>query len=180
MTHKQIISIVVLVLLPLLCGCSQLGWKVSAASDDSVSPSIPDQERHFAVALKFLRDGNEQAARDLFERVVKGPSRKGVTDEALFRLSVLYLRDDGSNKGTVRALEMLERLKNEFPRSLWTQQAAPLGVYLAGVKTLRDRRREINTLKELNLSLSRDNREMRQSMERLKSLDLELELKIKR
>lgn len=180
MTHKQIISIAVLALLPLMCGCSHLGWKGSVAADASASPSIPDQERHFARALEFLRTGNEQAARDLLERVIKAPSRKGVTDEALFRLSVLYLRDDGSNKGTVRALELLERLKNEFPRSLWTQQAAPLGVYLAGVKTLRDRRREVNTLKELNLSLSRDNREMRQSMERLKSLDLELELKIKR
>jgi hypothetical protein len=92
---------------------------------------------------------------------------------------VLYLRDEGS-KGAARAQELLDRLKNEFPRSLWAHQAAPLGVYLAGVKTLRDRQREVKTLKELNLSLSRDNREMRQSMERLKSLDLELELKIKR
>ena len=182
MTHKQIIFIVVLALLPLLCGCSQLGWKVSVvsvATEDSVPPSIPDQERRFAGALEFLRAGNEQAARDLLERVVEDPSRNGVTDEALFRLSVLYLREEGS-KGTVRALEMLERLKNEFPRSLWTHQAAPLGVYLAGVKTLRDRQRKVNTLKELNLSLSRDNREMRQSIERLKSLDLELEQKIKR
>jgi hypothetical protein len=101
-----------------------------------------------------------------------------VTDEALFRLSVLYLRDEG-NKGTVRALELLERLKNEFPRSLWARQAAPLSVHLAGVKTLHDRRHEVNTLKELNLSLSRDNREMHQTIERLKSLDLELERKIK-
>ena len=51
---------------------------------------------------------------------------------------------------------------------------------LTGIRTLRDRQREVRTLKELNLSLSRDNREMRQSIERLKSLDLELEKKIKR
>lgn len=179
MTHKQIISIVILVLLPLLCGCSQLSWNVFAPTEDSVTRSIPNQERRFAGALEFLRAGNEHAARDLLERVVRGPSRKGMTDEALFRLSVLYLRDEGS-KGTVRALDLLERLKNEFPLSIWTRQAAPLAVYLASVKTLHDRRHEVNTLKELNLSLSRDNREMRQAIERLKSLDLELEQKIKR
>ncbi|MBC8017933.1 MAG: tetratricopeptide repeat protein [Verrucomicrobia bacterium] len=182
MTHKQIISIVVLALLPLLSGCSLLGWKVSVvsvATEESLHPSIPVQERSFAGALELLRAGNEQAARDLLERVVDDPALDGVTDEALFRLSLLYLREEGS-KGAVRALELLERLKIEFPTSLWTRQAAPLGVYLTGVKTLRYRQREVKTLKELNYSLSRDNREMRQSIERLKSLDLELEQKIKR
>jgi hypothetical protein len=181
-THKQFIYIVVLALLPLLCGCSLLGWKVSAvsvATVDPLPPSISDQERRFAGALEFLRAGNELAARNLLERVVEDPSRSGVTDEALFRLSLLYLREEGS-KGISRTLELLERLENEFPRSLWTHQAAPLGVYLAGVKTLRYRQREVKTLKELNYSLSRDNREMRQSIERLKALDLELEQKIKR
>lgn len=71
-------------------------------------------------------------------------------------------------------------MKNEFPKSLWAHQAAPLGAYLAGVRALRDRQRDVNMLKQHNLSLSRDNREMRQSIERLKSLDLELEKKIKR
>jgi len=177
-TYKQIFSIVALVLMPLLCSCSQLR-NVFTPTEDSVSRSISDQERNFAGALEFLRAGKEQAAREQLERVVKGPSRGGITDEALFRLSVLYLRDDG-NKGTVRALELLERLKKEFPRSIWSRQAAPLIVYLAGTKTLRELRHEVNTLKELNLSLSRDNRELHQSMERLKSLDLELERKIKR
>ena len=182
MIHKQIIYIVVLALLPLLCGCSLLGWKVSVvsvAAENPASSSISDQERRFAGALVFLLSGNEQAARDLLEQVVEGPTRNGVTDEALFRLSVLSLRDEGS-KGNVRALELLERLKTEFPLSIWTYQAAPLGVYLTGIKTLRGRQREVKTLKELNFSLSRDNREMRQSIERLKSLDLELEQKIKR
>jgi hypothetical protein len=168
---------VVLAFLPLLFGCSQLGWKISVTRD-SATPVMSDQERQFAGALDFLRIGNEQAARDLFERVIEDNSRNGVTDEALFRLSILSLREEGS-KGAVRAQELMERLKTEYPQSLWTQQAASLRVYLAGIKTLRDRQREVKTLKELNLSLSRDNREMRQSIERLKSLDLELEQKIK-
>jgi len=169
-------------MLPLLAGCSQLGWKVSVvsvASEDSGSSAVSDQERRFAGALEFLRGGNETAARDLFERVIEDPVRIGVTDEALFRLSLLYLREDGA-KGAVRSMDLLERMKKEFPVSIWTSQAAPLAAHLAGVKALRDRQREVKTLKELNLSLSRDNREMRQSIERLKSLDLELEQKIKR
>jgi hypothetical protein len=181
-THKQFFQLVVLALLPLLCGCSQLRGKISdifVATEDSSPNSSPAQERRFAGALEFLRTGNEPAARDLLAKVVEGPSHNGITDEALFRLSVLSLREEGV-KGTTRALELIERLKNEFPRSIWTHQAAPMGEYLTGVKILRDRQREVKTLKELNLSLSRDNREMRQSIERLKSLDLELEKKIKR
>ena len=171
MTYRQIISMVALALLPLLCGCSLLGWKT--AQENSTASLISTQERQFSGALEFLRTGKEHAARDLFEQVVKGPSRSGVTDEALFRLSVLSLRDE-SSKGTVHTLELLERLKNEFPRSIWAHQAGPL------LKALHDRRREINSLKELNQSLSRDNREMRQTIERLKSLDLELDQKNKR
>jgi hypothetical protein len=178
-----------------MCGCSFSIWKASTASETSVNVApvnaapvnaapaevsvINDQERRFAGALEFLRAGREQESRDLLELVVAGSPRSGVTDEALFRLSLLYLRDD-VGKGTARTQELLERLINEFPRSIWARQGAPLAAYLTGVRTLRDRQREVNTLKELNLSLSRDNREMRQSIERLKSLDLELEKKIKR
>lgn len=38
----------------------------------------------------------------------------------------------------------------------------------------------MKTLRDLNLSLSRDNRDLRQTIERLKNLDIELEQKIKR
>lgn len=182
MKYKQIVLVIVVALLPLVSGCSYFGWKkyvVTVPAGDSSPPSVADQERRFAGALEFLKTSNEQAARDLLEQVVEGPSRVGLTDEALFRLSVLSLREEG-NKGTARSIELLERLKTEFPQSLWTHQAAPLSAYLTSVKSLRDRQREVKTLKELNLSLSRDNREMRQSIERLKSLDLELEKKIKR
>ena len=186
MRHRRCSIIVVLVAaLSSLCGCSLSSWKTSSVSVSSVASAPPaasavrEQERRFAGALEFLRAGKEQEARELFELVVAGPQRSGVTDEALFRLSLLYLRDDGG-KGTVRAQETLDRLRIDFPKSIWSHQAAPLDAYLAGIKALRDRQREVKTLKELNLSLSRDNREMRQSIERLKSLDLELEKKIKR
>ena len=182
MRRNAIVTIVMLLILQLLSGCSQLGWKVSVvsvSSDESAPLVVPVQERRFAGALELLRAGNEQAARELFERVVSDPAQSGITDEALFRLAILSLRDEGS-KGTQRSLELIDRLKNEFPQSIWTHQSAALALYLTGIKSLRDKQRELKTLKELNLSLSRDNREMRQSIERLKSLDIELEQKIKR
>jgi hypothetical protein len=180
--HKQrIITALCAAVLSCLCGCSLSSWKASTVSVTGVAaaPADRDQERRFAGALEFLRAGREQEARELLELVVAAPPRSGVTDEALFRLSLLYLPDEGG-KGTVRTQELLERLIVEFPRSIWAHQGAPLAAYLTGVRTLRDKQREVRTLKELNLSLSRDNREMRQSIERIKSLDLELEKKIKR
>lgn len=186
MKHKWFFIIVLIAVVPFCSfGCSQTGWRASSLSVTGVAAApaeisaVRDQERRFAGALVFLRVGEEQEARDLLELVIAGPPRSGITDEALFRLSLLYLRDDGG-KGTVRTLELLEQLIAEYPRSIWAHQGSPLAAYLTGVRNLRDRQREVKTLKELNLSLSRDNREMRQSIERLKSLDLELEKKIKR
>ena len=183
MKHKLGACRLLLCVVPLVAGCAQLGGMVSIISvaEEGAPPAIviPSQERRFAGALEYLRAGNEAAARDQLERVIEEPATSGVTDEALFRLALLSLRDEGT-KGTQRSQELIDRLRNEFPQSIWTRQALPLGAYLGGVKTLRDRQREIKTLKELNLSLSRDNREMRQSIERLKSLDLELEHKKKR
>ena len=150
----------------------------SAAAPVDISVAR-EQERRFAGSLEFLRAGREQEARDQLERVLEGPARSGVTDEALFRLALLHLRDEGA-RGALRSQELIDQLLEEFPGSIWAHQAAPLSSYLTGVRSLRDRQREVKTLKEHNLSLSRDNRELRQSIERLKSLDLELDKKIKR
>ncbi len=137
------------------------------------------EERNFAGALQYLRSGNEAAARDLFERTVDAPPLIGVTDEALFRLALLNLRDDGG-KGESRARTLLSRLIREFPASIWARQASPLADHLQEVLTLRAGQRELKNLRNQNLSLSHDNKELRQSIERLKQLDMELEQKIRR
>jgi len=166
-------------------GCSMPGRKAAAVSVVASATAPVDisvareQERRFAGALEFLRTGREQEARELLERVLEGPSRSGITDEALFRLALLYLREEGA-KGMSRSQDLIGQLHDDYPGSIWTHQAAPLAAFLSGVRTLRDRQREVKSLKETNLSLSRDNRELRQSIERLKSLDLELDKKIKR
>lgn len=142
-------------------------------------PAIRTEERNFAGALQYLRSGNETAARDLFERTVDAPPLKGVTDEALFRLAVLNLRDEGG-KGEPRARALLGRLIREFPASIWARQASPLAAHLQEVLALRGVQRELKSLRNQNLSLSHDNKELRQSIERLKQLDMELEQKIRR
>jgi len=165
-----------------LGGCGSIRNTVTRSvtiTDREHPASTPAQERSFAGALEFLRSGNEQGARDLLERVVEAPPIKGITDEACFRLALLHLRDEG-NRGTARALALLERLESEFPKSIWARQAAPLASYLDGIKSLREKQREMKTLRDLNLSLSRDNRDLRQTIEKLKNLDIELEQKIKR
>ena len=150
---------------------------------DKMTKSAPwivsSQERNFSEALQYLRTGNESRARDLFERVVDAPSVNGMTDEALFRLALLNLRNE-DGKGELRARAVLGRLMDEYPASIWAKQAAPLAVYLQEAFTLRVKQRELKNLRTQNLSLSRDNKEMRQSIERLKQLDLELEQKIRR
>jgi hypothetical protein len=171
------IILLMLLLLPVLSGgCSALrGTSFPAAAGTS---PVVEQESRFAGALQYLMQGKEREAQGLLEKVVAGQALPGVTDEALFRLALLQLRDEGG-RGEVHAHALLVRLKKEYPRSIWTRQAAPLTVYLAGVGTLRESQHELKTLRERNQSLSRDNRELRQSLERLKNLDLELEQKIR-
>jgi len=171
--------ILLLVLLACMSGCGTMETRLVSIFGSTSGPALKAREREhdFASALGYLRKGDDEQARTALERVVVAPPHAGVTDEALFRLAVLSLGNEGT-KGATRAKALLDRLKSEFPDSIWTYQAGPLVTYLANGKHVRDR--EIRSLRELNLSLSRDNKELRQSIERLKSLDMELEQKIRR
>ena len=141
---------------------------------------VPPQRLLLKQALHALGGGKNQQARELLEKIAESSPLAGVTDEALFRLALLYLGDEGTIKAGSRAEALLERLKAEFPDSLWSNQSKPLLSYMGGVKLLRDKRRQAKTLQDINISLARENRELRQSLEQLKQLDLELEQKIKR
>ena len=145
----------------------------------SYNAIFSSQARVLDEARGQIRAGNEQHACDLLQKVVNGEPVAGVTDEALFRLALLTLKDDGG-KSLLRAQTLLERLSAKYPDSIWTRQSAQLLVQLSDIRSLRKRQRELNSLKDLNFSLTRDNRELRQSLERLKQFDLELEQRIKR
>ncbi|SKA11936.1 hypothetical protein SAMN02745119_02727 [Trichlorobacter thiogenes] len=140
---------------------------------------VPSLERQFATALQFLRQGNEQGARELLEQVVVAPGLAGVTDDALFRLALLKLRD-GGEKGGQEGYSLLARLAKEYPDSIWTHQSAALTRYLSSTQKLFEKQRETRTVRELNLYLSRENKELRLNIEKLKKLDLELDLKNRR
>ncbi|MBT1071455.1 tetratricopeptide repeat protein [Pelotalea chapellei] len=150
-------------------GCAMLGSK---------GEPVRDQQIVLDGAIAKLRAGNEKEARGLLEQLIAEKTSYGGTDEALFRLALLSLRDEG-NKGTVKAQKLLEQLAKEYPNSLWARQSAPLAAHLVEERHLRENVRELKNLRELNYSLNRDNKELRQILERLKSLDLELEQKIR-
>jgi len=152
---------------------------VPAVKDVPTAKEVPGVERSFSAALQFMLAGNESAARDQLESIVEEPALVGVTDEALFRLAVFNLGDE-NGKGETRARKLLERLTAEFPASSWTRQAAPLLEYIRETAALRARMRDMKSLRNQNLSLSRDNKGLRQSLEHLKNLDLELEQKIRK
>lgn len=159
MNPERIIGASLLVLMMMAAGCTGV---------DGTMPrfmAFSEQERTLDEARVQLRAGKERQTRILLEKVIDGKPMTGVTDEALFRLALLNL-----NEGFQRSQSLLEKLAVTYPDSIWSRQAAPLLAHLAEHKVLRNR----------NYSLNRDNKEMRQSLEQLKRLDLELEQKIKR
>ena len=153
----------------------------TACSMVSTSPVVATrvpwlQEKNLSSALVKLRTGNETEARDLLEQVIAAEPLSGVTEEALFRLAVLRLRE-GGEKSLLRSQILLERLGQEYPETIWAKQAAPLASFLAEMQLQGTQIRQLTKLRELNLSLSRDNDKMRINLERLKKLDLELDQK---
>ena len=148
-----------------LTGCSTLSLK-------------SDQHQQLAKSVQLLQTGNQHQASNILEQVIATTPVDGVTDEALFRLALLQLTDEGVRKGTTaRSQALLERLRTEYPDSPWTQQSKILTDWLVGTRAARE---QANQLLRENRDLVRENRELRQNMERLKNLDLEMEQKRRR
>lgn len=129
------------------------------------------QERKLARAATLLEQGKTSAATELLAAVAAEPGVAGVTDEALFRLSLLHLVSGQEKNGMPQAQHDLERLKKEYSASSWAPLASNLIEFLASADDLRQQNRK---LKELNLSLTKENKELRESIEKLKTLELEL------
>lgn len=152
----------------LLAGCGGLGWQNR-------------QERQLSTSIELLQAGEVRQSHDLLEEITHAPAINGVTDEALFRLALLLITEEVGPKSAPRAQALLERLRKEHPQSSWTPQANLLLAWLSSPKGGRDRDREqISYLLRENRDLLKENRELRQNIERLKNLDLELEKKRKR
>ena len=184
MNSEWIIALTLSLLMALLGGCSTLKGKPTPLNNANI-----EQERHFASALQYLKGGKEREAQTSLERVIASQPLPGVTDEALFRLALLHLRDKDGN-GDIPAHTLLTILKKEYPHSIWTQQAAPLIPYLHQSSTLRDNlsamnaqweqsQHEVKVLRERNHSLLNEKKELEKRLDRLKDLDLEIEQKSK-
>ena len=133
-------------------------------------------ERKLDEAVQLQKEGKTSAAMEKLTALCAERGVPGVTDEALFRLSLLTLKSGLENDRDTSQLaqQKLERLRKEYPSSPWTGMAAPVTEALAATSELR---RQNRTLKTQNQSLSKENQELRESIEKLKLLDLELEKK---
>jgi hypothetical protein len=160
-------KLLLLILLFSVAGCTTIkGMQTSTLSRY-------DASRKLSSAQKEMERGRTGAAIPLLEEVIAAPGIDGVTDEALFRLSLLKIASEDKD-GTLPSLRYLERLRHEYQESIWTQQSKPLLEFLRGIAEIRKQNR---TLKSSNSSLSKENKELHQSIERLKNLDLQLERK---
>lgn len=158
-----------------------------------------DRSGTIAEAVAYLEKGNETAAAKLLEEVVNDNERgRPGVDEALFRLSLLELRN-GEETSTVKSIQKrLARLQSEYPDSQWTRMSWPLTEYITQSESLKSELRSIRQkyssasketrelaadnqqLQGTIQTLTKENKELNQLIEKLKSLDLELEKKNRR
>lgn len=170
-----------LVALMLLNGCATL-----------TGPGTPlyrfGQGRKLARAETLLERKEVTAATEQLEAICAAPGVPGVTDEALFRLSLLNLDSERSPAGQVRTRKGLERLRKEYPSSQWVPVADAVSEVLAlfdsTVTSSRafedEQRQQLRKLKEQISSLSRENRELHENIAKLKHLEIEMGKGLKR
>jgi len=176
MATKTWISIMALILA--ISGCATPKTRREASLQ-------ADQQWKLSRAATFIEEGNRSAAVQVLTHISSEPPVPGVTDEALFRLALLNLRPDLGLDGLSESARHLEKLQREFPRGGWTPLAARVADLIREVqealtrenrmkKTAGALSQENGRLKEQNLALSRENQDFRQTIQKLKALELEL------
>ena len=153
-----------LVLALALCGCTTL-------TEPGGVFYKPGQVNKLARAVAYLEEGQTPAAEQLLTAICSEPGVPGVTDEALIRLSLLRLESSQSRNTLSTVQRDLERLAKEFPKSSWAPLASSLTDFIDAADELRQQDRK---LRDSNLTLSKENKDLRQSIEKLKSLELEM------
>jgi hypothetical protein len=154
-----------------------------------------NQEKKLAAAIKLQKAGKISAAVKALIALCAEQGLPGVTDEALFRLSLLYLDNglDSDRNSLQLAQQSIERLRKEYPSSSWTGMVAPVAELLAITAEQRLQKqnwktqnqaltkenqalsKENQTLSKENQALSKETQELRENIEKLKRLDIELE-----
>ncbi|ACM20735.1 lipoprotein, putative [Geotalea daltonii FRC-32] len=142
------------------------------------------RDSSLARAVKLYDEGKEHEAEKWLREVVSKEGVAGVTDEALFRLSLIQLKAGIVREDMEQSLKRLETLQRDYPSSPWTRLSVPLVAVIKEAqrqnREIRALAREIPSLKGHNLSLIKENKELRKTIEQLKHLDMELEKKPRR
>jgi hypothetical protein len=159
-----------IVLLILLLG--GVGGCASLRSGEGGVVQRFSQSRKLAAARDLLAAGDRSGAARELTAITEGSGIAGVTDEALFRLALLSLRLPGEREGNLHGLQLLRRLKKEYPASPWAVQSSHLVELLSGVEEMR---RQNRNLKNQNQTLSNEVNELNRNIDQLKRLDQELE-----
>lgn len=120
----------VLALGTLCAGCASVDWLrhppdwLRTTPEPSARRQEPDgPERRLTRADELVRDGQPNAARDLYEQLVVEPSKDAVHAIALYKLARLYT-DPASGLLDYRAAQVtFERLLAEYPPGAWEADA---------------------------------------------------------
>ena len=154
------------ILLLVMCGCAS-----SQGSGGGLMQRLT-QSRNLARATGLLEAGDRAGAVRALTVVADAGGISGITDEALFRLALLNIHPAAERDGNLPALQLLRRLKKEYPLSHWTAQSGQLLELLSGADEMR---RQIRSLRSQNQSLNNEVNELNRSIDQLKQLDQELE-----
>ena len=154
------------------------------------------QEWKLSRADALLQEGNASAAVQVLAQICAEPVVPGVTDEALFRLSLLHLGTGLESSGMVQTQNDLERLAKKYTFSTWAPLASRLTRFLASAEEARQQKmkveelnlslikeigeakgqifsltKEQRKLKQHNRYLLKENKEVREDIEKLKALE---------
>ncbi|MDD2335591.1 MAG: tetratricopeptide repeat protein [Geobacteraceae bacterium] len=146
-------------------------------------PNAHEQRQKLVLAKMLLQSNRTEAAKKTLTEITAKPAVAGITDEALFRLALLDLEAGQQKIATDKAGKALDTLLGKFRSSNWSAHATTLkGLIDAYDITLQEKAeldKIIKNLKSSNASLTKENADLRQDLEKIKKLDLELERKKK-
>lgn len=176
-SHRYLL---VLIGCSLLTSCTQLQpvkkYPVQQPSTQVAAEVLPSPAQQLISAKCQIALGEYGKSGKILEEMISRPTEAGITDEALFQLAVLNLTTN-TREGSTKSYHLLQRLIKEYPRSHWAHLGQPL---LELLDNLAEQRRQISSSKNQNQSLAKEIKELHQTIDRLKSLDLEMEKRSRR
>lgn len=154
-------------------------------------PNALEQRQKLILAKMLLERNRTEAAKKTLTEITAKPPVAGITDEALFRLALIDLEAGQQKIATEKSGKDLDTILSKFKSSSWSAHATTLkGLLDAYDITLQEKAELDRSVKNLknsnasltsaNASLTKENNDLRQDLEKIKKLDLELDMKKKR